>query len=75
LKPRPTLLGAPLEITYDIPFTLSCSAPIERVTALRMASVTHSFDQNQRFVELGFSRAPDSVNAVVPGDGWVPPGY
>jgi hypothetical protein len=74
-KPRPTLLGSPPEITYDVPFTLSSSAPIERVTALRMASVTHSFDQNQRFVELDFSPTPGGASAVVPGDGWVPPGH
>jgi hypothetical protein len=40
-----------------------------------MASVTHSFDQNQRFVELGFTRTAGGVDAVVPSDGWVPPGH
>lgn len=40
-----------------------------------MSSVTHSFDQDQRFVELPFARARAGVSAEVAGDGWVPPGH
>ncbi len=74
-KPRPALLGAPAEVVYDQPFTLSSSATIARITAIRVASVTHSFDQNQRFVEIPFQRTPDGVRATVASDGWVPPGH
>jgi galactose oxidase-like protein/Calx-beta domain-containing protein len=74
-KPRPTLTGAPLEVVYDQPFALASSSGIERVTLLRMSSVTHSFDQNQRFVEVAFTRNAGGVSASVPGDGWVPPGH
>ncbi len=74
-KPRPTLAGAPAEVVYDVPFALSSSVGIARVTALRMSSVTHSFDQNQRFVEVPFTPTATGVDAVIAGDGWVPPGH
>jgi hypothetical protein len=74
-KPRPALLAVPREVVYDAPFELASSATIERVTLLRMSSVTHSFDQNQRFVELPFTRSAAGVSALVAGDGWVPPGH
>jgi hypothetical protein len=74
-KARPDLLGAPGEVVYDQPFALGSSATIARVTAIRLGSVTHSFDQNQRFVELPFQRTADGVLATVAADGWVPPGH
>lgn len=74
-KARPDLLGAPTEITYDQPFALASSSTIARVTAIRVPSVTHSFNQNQRFIELPFQRTADGVSANVASDGWVPPGH
>jgi Domain of unknown function (DUF1929)/Calx-beta domain len=74
-KPRPTLIGAPTELVYDVPFDLASSAEIDRVTAIRMSSVTHSFDQNQRLSELAYTRTASGVSVVIPSDGWVPPGH
>ena len=37
--------------------------------------MTHSFNQNQRFMELGFQNIPGGVSVTVLGDGWVPPGH
>jgi hypothetical protein len=74
-KPRPDLLDAPAEVGYDQPFALGSSATISRVTAIRVASVTHSIDQNQRFIELPYQRTADGVRVTVASDGWVPPGH
>ena len=74
-KPRPDLLGAPGEVVYDQPFALGSSGTISRVTAIRVGSVTHAFDQNQRFMELPFQRTPEGVLVTVASDGWVPPGH
>jgi hypothetical protein len=74
-KARPELRGAPAEIAHDQPFALGSSATIARVTAIRVPSVTHSFNQNQRFIELPFQRTPEGVLVTVAGDGWVPPGH
>jgi hypothetical protein len=74
-KPRPDLRGAPAEIAYDQPFALGSSAPIARVVAIRLPSVTHSFNQNQRFIDLPFTPTPNGAQVTVPSDGWVPPGH
>jgi hypothetical protein len=75
-KARPDLQGAPTEIGYDHPFNLGSGSTIARVTAIRVPSVTHAFNQNQRFIELPFTRNADgSVSVTVAGDGWVPPGH
>jgi hypothetical protein len=46
-----------------------------RATLVRPGSVTHGFDQNQRFVELYFRRAAGGLLAVAPASGnLAPPG-
>ena len=85
---RPDIGSAPGVISYSSLFTvtLSVTSPvsvggINKVTLVRLAAVTHDFDQNQRFLSLPFQVATteegDSHLAVTaPADGnQAPPGY
>ncbi|MGA7124281.1 MAG: galactose oxidase-like domain-containing protein [Polyangiaceae bacterium] len=77
-KVRPTILAAPTTITYDATFQVQSSAPVGKVTLIRFPSVTHAFNQNQRYSELSFESATAAgtlVNTAVASDGWVPPGH
>ena len=74
-KQRPVIQSAPTEVTFDQAFPVMSATPIARLTLIRVPAVTHSFNQNQRFMELGFQQIPGGVSATVPGDGWVPPGH
>ncbi|MGA9524679.1 MAG: galactose oxidase-like domain-containing protein, partial [Myxococcaceae bacterium] len=76
--PRPTLGAAPPRVAYGETFTVSTpdAASITRVTWLRLGSVTHAFNQNQRINRLAFTReagglrvtAPANSNLAPPGD-------
>jgi len=53
--PRPTLYWAPPQVTYGQEFQFwmnQDSATVAQVTLVRLPSVTHNFDQNQRFARL-----------------------
>lgn len=75
--PRPDITLAPSAVDLGQSFDVGTSQPdrIEKVSWLRLASVTHSFDQNQRIVFLPFQaangkitvQAPQSGNASTPG--------
>ncbi len=75
---RPTLTASPASANYGAAFTatVGSSAGVSRVTLVRLGSVTHAFDQNQRFLELTFTRptattlsvtAPANSNLAPPG--------
>ncbi|MDQ5851491.1 MAG: DUF1929 domain-containing protein, partial [Chloroflexota bacterium] len=54
--PRPQIVSAPAEIAYGETFSLEISGPdVGRVTWIRLPSVTHSFDENQRINILEYS--------------------
>ncbi len=77
---RPVIGGAPGPLGYNQSFTLCTSgaSSISKVCLIRPAAVTHAFDQNQRYVPLGFTAytnpsrliatAPLSANLAPPGD-------
>lgn len=75
--PRPRITAAPDSVAYGAPFTVATpdAADVARVSWLRLASVTHSFDQNQRINFLAFTAgaggltmtAPASANPCPPG--------
>ena len=48
--PRPTISSAPTTISYGTSFTVSTpnAASIAKVSLIRLGSVTHAFDMNQR---------------------------
>jgi uncharacterized repeat protein (TIGR01451 family) len=74
---RPVVTTAPGVIQYGSHFTVATPdvARIAKVTLMRLGSVTHAFDENQRYIELAFTpipggldlTAPASVNIAIPG--------
>jgi galactose oxidase-like protein/glyoxal oxidase-like protein len=75
--PRPQLTQAPTQVYYAQGFFLATPDPnaISRVTIIRLGSVTHAFDMNQRFNELTFTPAAGGLNVSPPTDpNLAPPG-
>jgi Domain of unknown function (DUF1929) len=74
---RPVLHSAPERIAYGQPIFLATSdaGKVVRITLVRLPSVTHAFDQSQRFVELEFRRTAGGLTAEAPASGRLaPPG-
>jgi galactose oxidase len=74
---QPEITSAPEFVNYEETFEVETGQPdeIERVTWVRLSSVTHSFNTNQRFIELKHEivggnlriSAPTSANLCPPG--------
>jgi hypothetical protein len=74
---RPTITSAPTTIEYSTDFTVVTpdAASIAKVSLIRLGSVTHAYNSNQRFVPLTFTasggsltvQAPTSRNIAPPG--------
>ena len=82
--PRPTIgAGAPASIAYRQSFTVGVSygpgvSPrgVGKVTLVRLGSVTHTFNANQRLVSLAFTESGGSVTITAPDNGnLAPPGH
>jgi hypothetical protein len=76
--PRPRISSAPATLAYGGSAQIG-TADAGRVTAVslvRLPSVTHAFDQNQRFVPLTFARSAGGVQVSAPASGAIaPPGH
>ena len=75
---RPTITGAPSTVNYGEAFLVSTPNPsaISRVTWIRLGSVTHAFDMNQRFNELSFTRVAEGLRVTAPATrNLAPPGH
>ncbi|MBA3522896.1 MAG: DUF1929 domain-containing protein [Gemmatimonadales bacterium] len=75
---RPQITSAPSTVSYGQRFTVSTpdAARIGKVAWVRLGSVTHAFDQNQRYVPLVFSRTATGVVVTPPTSRNVaPPGH
>jgi PKD repeat protein len=70
--PRPTITQAPTLVGYNIPFRIQTPeyATIAKVSLIRLGSVTHAFDMNQRFQELAFTRDAGGLIVTAP-TAWV----
>lgn len=76
--PRPTITSSPGLISYGKNFGVGVGSPttVQRVTFIRMGSVTHSCNFEQRFMELSFTptayglsvQAPSSAALAPPGN-------
>jgi hypothetical protein len=74
---RPTITDAPASVGYGASFRILTpdAAAITHVSFIRLAAVTHAFDENQRFQRLSFTAdatgltvtAPSSSNRAPPG--------
>jgi Galactose oxidase-like, Early set domain/Divergent InlB B-repeat domain/Kelch motif len=77
--PRPTISNAPVSVAYGQTFNVETpdAASIAKVTWIRLSSVTHSFNQNQRMNTLSFSASgASSLSVIAPADGRrAPPGH
>jgi Domain of unknown function (DUF1929) len=90
---RPTITSAPAAATFSSTASgiqtfvtrvqLSDAVnSIERVVLLRPGAVTHQFDNDQRYIELGFTSQPVSgdplsldLTVASPSENYGPPGY
>jgi hypothetical protein len=75
---RPTITSAPASVGYGRSFFVQTpnAASIAKVTWIRLPSVTHAFDMNQRFNRLTFSQATGGLNVTAPANANLcPPGH
>jgi galactose oxidase-like protein/Kelch motif protein len=75
---RPTISGAPASVAYGQTFAVQTpdAASISRVTWIRLPSVTHAFDQNQRINRLAFTAAAGGLAVTAPSNAnLAPPGH
>jgi galactose oxidase len=78
LAPRPVISKAPGTAKYGADFTVETPTPaaIKRVTWVRLSSVTHAYNQNQRFNNLAFKATPTGLTVTPPTSGnQAPPGH
>jgi Concanavalin A-like lectin/glucanases superfamily/Domain of unknown function (DUF1929)/Bacterial Ig domain len=75
---RPVIASAPDVLRYGSSFTVSTpdAASIASVSLVRPGSVTHAFDQDQRYVPLTFTAGAGSLTVQAPANAnLAPPGY
>jgi hypothetical protein len=75
--PRPTIAGVADTLQYGASFAVQTpdAATIASVSLMRPGSVTHGFDEDQRFIPLAFT-AQSVLTIEAPGNGnLAPPGY
>jgi galactose oxidase len=77
-KPRPDITSAPKDVTYGRPFEVGTSLPaqVSRVSLVRLSSVTHAFNQNQRIHFLTPTVSGGKLQLTAPsGPNVCPPGH
>jgi galactose oxidase len=75
---RPKISSAPSTVGYGQAFFVGTTDPavVARVTWIRLGSVTHAFDMNQRFNELSFTRTTGGLTVSAPASrNLAPPGH
>jgi hypothetical protein len=75
---RPTITAAPDSVGYGEAFVVQTpeAAAIRQVTWIRLPSVTHAFDQNQRFNRLTFTASSGRLSVTAPANAnLAPPGH
>src|SRR4029077_7950946 len=74
---RPAISSSPSRISYGQTFSLVTpdAASISQVNLIRLSSVTHAFNQDQRINRLSFTAAVGSLNVTGPANpNLAPPG-
>jgi len=75
---RPTITSAPATATYGgtIPVQTPDAAGIAKVSLIKLASVTHGFNHDQRILDLPFTAAGGTLNVQAPANAnLAPPGH
>lgn len=78
LAPRPAITAAPDSVIYNQSFTIETpqASGIQQAVMMRVSSVTHSIDFEQRRVPLKFNLEGNSLTALAPANSNIaPPGY
>lgn len=67
--PRPTITAAPSEVALNTNFFITTpdAASISKVTMIRLGSVTHAINQNQRMTQLVFRAQSGGLEVQFPG--------
>ena len=76
--PRPIIVQAPASTNYASTITVDTpdAANISKVSLIPLASVTHTIDMNQKFIELPFTQNPNQLLVETPNSTNIaPPGY
>ena len=69
-------VGIDFEAGQKIALSSADAASISRITLVKAGSVTHSFDMDQRFLELPFTREGTALQAALPSNPYqTPPGF
>ncbi|WP_233602073.1 galactose oxidase-like domain-containing protein [Corallococcus sp. CA047B] len=75
---RPTISSAPTSVAYGENFRVTTpnAALISKVSWIRLGSVTHAFDENQRFQWLKFTASSGALTITAPTQAnTAPPGH
>jgi len=75
---RPAITSAPATATYGASIIVETpdAARIATVSLIRLGSVTHAFNMDQRFLPLGFAAGGGSLSVQAPASAnLAPPGY
>ncbi len=75
---RPSILSAPSVLPLGSTATIQTAnaADIATVSMIRLASVTHTLDMDQRYLPLDFKAGPDRLTITAPASAELaPPGY
>jgi hypothetical protein len=75
---RPTISSAPQQLTYGQSFSIQTpnAAGIASVNLVRLSSVTHGFNQNQRINHLAITSTSGAVTVTAPANpNLAPPGH
>jgi regulation of enolase protein 1 (concanavalin A-like superfamily) len=75
---RPTISGAPTSVSYGQTFTVNTpeASSITNVNWVRLSSVTHTKNMDQRINRLSFTRGSGLLNVTAPSStNLCPPGY
>ena len=75
---RPTIATVPGTLRYGTTFRVTTpnAAAIAKVSLIRLGSVTHAFDQNQRYAALNFTRNATGLTVTMPSQRRrIPPGH
>jgi hypothetical protein len=76
LATRPVISAAPANVSYGQSFFVKTSDSISHVRWIRLSSVTHGFNQNQRIATLDFALTNGGLNVTAPSNpNLVPPGH
>jgi hypothetical protein len=76
--PRPTISSAPTTVAYGQAFQVQSpdAGSVTKVSFIRLGSVTHAFDESQRFLSLSYTVSGNALTVTAPASGnLAPPGH